>query len=184
MPKRKPKKPGPGRPPGSTVPLQDDSQKFLIAMWHGVHLCGYGPYRSAYWAAWLTSDEPIKAEDVEGLLTVAGTEIRFTASSLDKHIDRIARKAESIPVDSDDWLHMSALAIKGLIIAARMRKLEVYCGMLDLLIDLGWRDLIDRLRARIAELIKSNIPPREGKLGREGGALLDWLRTAMAKKTK
>jgi hypothetical protein len=89
-----------GRPKGSTVALEDDPQKFAIAMWHGVYLCGYGPYRSAYWAAWLTSDQPIKAEDVEGLLTVAGTESEFTASSLDKHIDRLARKAESIPVDS------------------------------------------------------------------------------------
>jgi hypothetical protein len=173
-----------GRPKGSTIPLERHRQKFAIAVWHGVHLYGFGPYLSAHWAAWLTSNEPIKAEDVEGLLTVSGTEIKFTASSLDKHIDRLARNAERVPIDSDPWLHKSALAMKGLIIAARIRNIEVYCGMLDVLIDLGWRDMIERLRARIDDLIKSNIPPREGKLGREGQGLLDWLHTVTGEKPK
>ena len=84
----------------------------MIAVWHGVHLYGVGPYLSAHWAAWLTGPEPITAEDVEGLLSTAGTNIRFTASTLDKHIDRLVRNAERIPVESDPWLHMSALAIK------------------------------------------------------------------------
>jgi hypothetical protein len=173
-----------GRPKGSTVPLERHRQKFAIAMWHGVHLYGVGPYLSARWAAWLTSNEPIRAEDVEGLLTVSGTEIKFTASTLDKHIDRLARTAERYALDSNPWLHKSALAIKGLIIAARTRNIEVYCGMLDVLIDLGWRGQIERLRARVEDLIRSNIPPREGKLGREGQGLLDWLRTVADEKPK
>jgi hypothetical protein len=174
-----------GRPKGSTVPLERHRQRFAIAVWHGVRLYGVGPYLSAHWAAWLTSNEPIKAEDVEGLLTAAGTEIKFTASSLNKHIDRLARNAERIPIDSDPWLQMSALAIKGLIIAARTGRAEVYCGMLDVLIDLGWRNMVERLRARIDDLIKSNIPPRgEARLGREGQALLDWLRAATGEKPK
>jgi len=173
-----------GRPKGSTVPLERHRQKFAIAVWHGVHLDGVGPYLSARWAAVITGEEPIKPEDVEGLLTVSGTEIKFTASSLDKHIDRLARNAERIAIDSDPWLHMSALAIKGLIIAHRTGDMEVKCGMLDVLIDLGWRDMIERLRARIDDLTKSNIPPREGKLGREGQKLLDCLRTATGEKPK
>ena len=92
--------------------------------------------------------------------------------------------AERYALDSNPWLHKSALAIKGLIIAARTRNIEVYCGMLDVLIDLGWRGQIERLRARVEDLIRSNIPPREGKLGREGQGLLDWLRTVADEKPK
>jgi hypothetical protein len=124
----------------------------------------------------VTSNAPIKPEDVEGLLTAAGTEIKFTASKLENHIDRLARKAKSIPVDSNPWLHMSALAIKALILAARTKRVEVYCAMLDVLVGLGWADVIGRLSARIIEASKSNVPPHEGKLGRRGQELLDWLR--------
>src|SRR6516162_1775232 len=166
-----------GRPKGTTVPLDRDPQRFEIAVWHGIHLDGHGPYTSAHWGAWVMSRKPIKLEDVEGLLTVAGTEIEFTASSLDKHIDRLARKAESIPVDGDPWLHMSALAIRAFILARRTRNMEMACYLLDVLIGLGWREVIERLCARIDDMLKSNIPPREGKLGREGQALLNWLRS-------
>jgi hypothetical protein len=173
-----------GRPAGSTIPLERDRQRFAIAVWHGVRLCGFGPYVSAYWAAVVTAEAPFKPEDVEGLLTVTGTDVRFTASSLDKHSDALARKAERITIDSNRWLHASALAIKGLIIAARIGNVEIYCGMLDVLVDLGWRDLIERLRTRVDDLSKSNVPPHEGRLGRQGRALLDWLRTAIGEKTK
>jgi hypothetical protein len=172
----KKRKKKPGRPKGTAVSLERDRQKFEIAIWHGVHLDGHGPYTSAHWAAWVTSNAPIKPEDVEGLLTAAGTEIKFTASKLENHIDRLARKAKSIPVDSNPWLHMSALAIKALILAAHTKRTRVYCAMLDVLVGLGWADVIGRLSARIIEASKSNVPPHEGKLGRRGQELLDWLR--------
>lgn len=161
-------------------------QKFEIAVWHGIRLYGVGPYLSAHWAAWLTGTEPIKPEDIEGLLTVAGTKIKFTASSFDKHIDRLARNAQRFPLESDAWLHMSALAIKAMILAARTGNSEVYCGMLDALVELGWGDMIERLRVRVDDLLKSNIPPREDKdkLGREGRGLLKWLRAVDGGKPK
>lgn len=174
-------RPARGRRKGSTIPLERHRQKFVIAVWHGVRLYGVGPYLSAHWAAWLTGTEPIKPEDVEGLLTAAGTKIKFTASSLDKHIDRLARNAQRIPVESDPWLRMSALAIKAMILAARTGNTEVYCGMLDALIELGWGDMIERLRARVGDLLKSNMPPRDEELGREGKGLLEWLRAASAR---
>jgi hypothetical protein len=173
------KKPKPGRPKGSTVPPERHRQRFAIAVCRGLRLSGTGPYVSAHWAAVVTGNEPIKPEDVEGLLTVAGTEIKFTASSLEKHIDRLARNANRAP--ETDWERTSALAIKALILAARTGNAEVYCWTLDLLIGLGWRDVIERLRARIEDLAKSNIPPREGGLGHEGQKLLNRLR---AKKPK
>ena len=177
-------RPARGRRKGSTIPLERHRQKFDIAVWHGVHLYGVGPYLSAHWAVWLTGAEPIKAEDVEGLLTAAGTKIKFTASTIEKHIDRLARNAQSIPVESDPWLHMSALAIKAMILAARTGNTEVYCGMLDALIELGWGDMIERLRARVGDLLRSNIPPRDEELGRAGMGLLKWLRAVEGNKRK
>ena len=171
-----------GRPRGSTVPIERDRQKFEVAIAWGFGLAGYGPTVSAYCAAWATSNKPIQLEDVEGLLTVAGTEIPRTASSLEKHIDALARKAKG--TRQTEWLASSALAIKALILSARIKNTEVYCGMLDILIGLGWGEVIERLSARIIEAAKSNIPPREGELGRQGQALLDWLRSTMPEKPK
>jgi hypothetical protein len=172
----------PGWRKGSTVPPMRHRQKFAIAVCRGLRMSGTGPYVSAHWAAIVTGNEPFKPEDVEGLLTAAGTEIKFTASSLEKHIDRLARNADRAP--ETDWERMSALAIKALILAARTGNGEVYCWTLDVLIGLGWRDVIERLRARIEDLAKSNVPPREGKLGREGQALLNQLRAAARQKPK
>jgi hypothetical protein len=169
-----------GRPKGSTIAIERDRQRFAIAAWWGFRECGCGPYVAAYWAAVATGAEPIRPEDVDGLLTVAGIDIKRTASSLDKHIDALVRKAKRAP-KSNLWLRASATAIKALIIAARTRKLDVYCGMLDVLIDLGWAAVIGRLSARITEASKSNIPPHEGKLGRQGQELLDWIRRATPK---
>jgi len=59
------------------------------------------------------------------LLTAARTEIEFTASTINAHIDRLARTAERIPIESNIWLHISTMAIKGLILAARSRNMEV-----------------------------------------------------------
>jgi hypothetical protein len=166
---------GRGRPKGSAVPLERDRQRFAIAAWWGFRECGCGPYIAAYWAAVATGDEPIRPEDIEGLLTVAGVDIKHTAVSLDKHLDALARKAKRAPADNA-WLRMSATAIKALILAARTKRVEVYCAMLDVLVGLGWADVIGRLSARIIEASKSNVPPYEGKPGRRGQELLDWLR--------
>lgn len=170
-----------GRPKGSTVPPDRHRQRFAIAVARGLRLSGTGPYVAAHWAAVVTGNEAIKPEDVEGLLTVAGTKINFTASSLEKHIDRLARNADRA---STDWGRMSALAIKALILAARSGNAEVYCWCLDVLIGLGWRDVIERLRARVEDLAKSNIPPRDGGLGHEGQKLLKRLRAAAARQKK
>src|SRR5262249_36176456 len=172
-----------GRPKGSAVPLERDRQRVGIAAACGFRECGGGPYVAAYWAALATGDEPIRPEDVEGLLTVAGIDIKRTASSLDKHLDALARKAKRAPANNT-WLRISATTIKALILAARIKNTEVYCGMLDILIGLGWGEVIERLSARIIEAAKSNIPPREGELGRQGQALLDWLRSTMPEKPK
>jgi hypothetical protein len=123
-----------GRPTGSSVPIERDKHKHEVAVCHALRMLHIGPYIGAYWAVWVTSHEPIKAEDVEGLLTAAGTKINFTASSREKHIDALARKVDRTPVESSEWLHMSALAIKAAILAARIGDTELYCNMVDVLI--------------------------------------------------
>jgi hypothetical protein len=169
-----------GRPKGSTVAFERDRQRFAIAAWWGFREYGCGPYVAAYWAAVATGDAPIKPEDIDGLLTVAGVDIKRTASTLDKHLDRLARNAKRAP-SNNAWLRTSAITIKALILAARTNNMQVYCGMLDMLIGLGWADVIERLSARIIEAAKSNIPPHEGRLGRRGRELLAALRRTTPK---
>ena len=169
-----------GRPKGSTVPFHLDPQCFAIAAWWGFRECGVGSRAAAYWAEVATGDKPIRPEDIEGLLTVAAVDIRHTAASLDNHLRALARKAKRAPANNA-WLMISATAIKGLILAARTRKPDVYCGMLDVLIKHGWGDVLKRLSERIIEASKSNVPPFEGTLGRRGQELLDWVRRATPK---
>src|SRR5215468_7638332 len=70
-----------GRPMGSTVPFERDRQRFAIAAWWGFRECGCGPYEATYWAAVATGDEPIRPEDIDGLLTAAGIDVKRTAST-------------------------------------------------------------------------------------------------------
>jgi hypothetical protein len=171
----------PGRPKGSTILFERDRQRFTIAALWGFRLTGAGPYTAAYWASIATTSAPLKPEDVEQILVAAGVEIPHTAVTLDKHFDHLLRKADRISPDSDAWLQISALTIKALVLAARTGNLEVYCGMLDLLVDLGWGDVIEHLSRRIIEASRSNLPPFEGNLGAKGRELLARLRITVKK---
>ena len=170
-----------GRPKGSTIPFALNRQRFAIAAWWGFREYGCGPYVAAYWAAVATGDEPIRPEDFNSVLNVAGIDIKKTASSLDKHLDRLARNAKRAPAN-DAWLRASATTIKALLLAARDNNMEVYCGMLDVLIGLGWGEVIERLSVRIIEASKSNVPPYEGELSRQAQRLLAELRRLTAKR--
>jgi hypothetical protein len=170
-----------GRPKGSTVPFARDRQRFTIAALWGYRLAGAGAYTAAYWASITTSDEPIRPQDIGGLMTVAGTRIKHSSVTPKAHFEHLARKADRIPPDSDAWLETSATTIKALILAARNGNLEIYCAMLDLLMALGWRDVIERLTSRIDDALASNIPPFDGQLGRAGRKLLTQLRTSSKK---
>ena len=161
-----------GRPKGSTVPFARDRQRFTIAAVWGFRLAGAGAYTAAYWASITTSDEPIRPQNIRGLLTAAVIRIKHTSVTPKAHFEHLARKADRIPPDSDAWLETSAITIKALILAARTGNLEVYCAMLDLLMALGWRDVIERLTSRIDDALASNVPPFEGQLGKVGRKFL------------
>jgi hypothetical protein len=141
-----------------------------------------GPYAAGYWAAIITSDGPIRLEDVEGLLTVAGIPIKKTASSIDKHVDALVRKTKRTAAAKDDvWLRASALAIKAFVLAARTGKVDAQCFALDTLIRLGWDDVIARLSGGMIKAAEGNLPPFHGQLGREGRNLLARLRKTSEK---
>jgi hypothetical protein len=170
------RRPRRGRPKGSIIPFERDRQRFTIAALWGFRLAGAGPYRAAYWATIATGDEPIRQEDIDGLLIVAGTKVQHTAVTLEKHLDHLVRKANRIPPGSDAWLETSAVTIKAVILAARTGELEIYCHLLDLLIELGWHDVLQRLTQRINEALKSNLRPFESELSQQGRGLLGRLR--------
>src|SRR5262249_38614383 len=101
------------RPKGTTVPFERDRQRFTISALWGFRFAGAGPYTAAYWAAYVTGEEPIRPEDIEGLLIAAGTKIKHTASTLEKHLDHLARKADRIPRSGPDRAdYLDALARK------------------------------------------------------------------------
>jgi hypothetical protein len=157
---------GAGRPKGSIIPIERNRQKFAIVLWRVFHyhrLLRLGPYEAAYLAATVVSDQPIKLEDVEGVLGLASTTVPYTASTLDKHIDRLARNAQRAPRD-DPWLRQSAETIGALISAMQADETETACELLDDLIALGWGDLLRRLTARIQDALRGNIPRHDGPL--------------------
>src|SRR6516162_7936152 len=159
-----------GRPRGSRVPLERDRQRFAVATWWGLHEIGYGPYEAAYLTSTAVGDDPIRLEDVEGLLTLASTQIKRTASSLDEHINALVRKAKRVP--ATDWLVESSAAIRALVMYIAANDTARACIVLDVLVELGWGDVIQRLTERMGDALKSNVPPYEGKLRWQGRALL------------
>jgi hypothetical protein len=177
MPKKKKKPRGPGRPKGSTIPIERDRQKYAIAIWHGLTMSGARPNDAAHWALALTSKKPTLAAAIEDRLIVASTEIKFTASSLDAHVDALVRKARGFPLKESFWLRQSAMAIeqaaRGLQTLQTPNGLALYYGAIDSLKYLGWHDVLDSLAKRVVnDLTRSNFPPFEGNLGRQGRAVL------------
>jgi hypothetical protein len=168
------KRTGSGRPIGSAVPIERNRQKFAIVIWRVARyhrLLRLGPYEAAYLAAVVVSDQPIKLADVEGVLGLASTTVPYTASNLDKHIDRLARTAKAAPADNP-WLRQSAEAVGALVSAMQVDATETICELLDDLIALGWSDLLTRLTARLEEALRGNVPPADGPLARAARRLL------------
>ena len=170
-----------GRPRGSRVPLERDRQRFAVAVWWGLHEMGYGPYEAAYLASTAVGDGPIRLENVENVLTIASTNVKHTSASLDEHIHALVRKAKRAP--ATDWLVTSSAAIRAFVGYIRDDDIARACTMLDVLSHLGWRQEIVRLTSRISDAVKSNIPPYEGNLGRQGRVLFARLQTTRPKKT-
>jgi len=154
-----------GRPKGTKLTLARDRQNAAIALWKAFRVLGYGTHEAGYLALMVVGGAPIQLEDVEGVLTVASTTIKYKASTLDKHVNALARKAARAS-DHDPWLVASTAAIRGLIRGIRTNRIELAAYMFDVLIELGWRVVLARFWARIQTALRSNIPPHEGPLGR------------------
>jgi hypothetical protein len=170
-----------GRPKGSTVLLARDRQNAAIALWKAFRALDYSPHEAAYRALIIVGKQPLQPEHIEQVLTVAGKEIKYTASSLDAHLDALVRKAARTP-DRNPWLAASVTALVGLIRAARTNRIPLVWGMLQVLDSLGWRPLIISLGSRIDAAMRSNVPPFEGTLGRQGRQALDLIKNLSSKK--
>jgi hypothetical protein len=176
----KARKKKPGRPKGARIHIAHDRKRFAVAAWWAFGEFGFGPYQSAGLAAAIVqNNEPIRMEDVEGLLTVASTRIHHNASSLKEHLAWLARKAEAAKADA--WLIQSATAVHGLILFITKDDTAGACRCLDALLALGWEDVLDGLHARIDVALKGNMPPRDDKLGRAGSEFLARFRESRSK---
>ena len=94
----KKRRPGAGRPVGSTVALFDDPERFALAAWWAFDQLGLGPYRAAYLAVLLIeSNEPITAPTIEGTLTRMSTVWRERpTTTFGRHADGLLRKARRV----------------------------------------------------------------------------------------
>ena len=179
MMKRKPNaKRGRGRPEGIESCRPDrHPAKFAIAICRGLRWSGTGPYVAAHWASVVTGNEAIKARECRRPADGRWDQRQILQPRRSGHEDdRLVRNADQPP--ATDWEKISAQAVKALILAVRTGNGPAYFWTLDILIAHGWSDVIEGLRARIDDLAKSNLPPREGGLGQEGKRLLDLLRAA------
>jgi hypothetical protein len=167
-----------GRPKGTTTPLARDRQRFEIAALWGFHLAGAGLHSAAYWSLFALGSEPIKQQHVDALLNRASADIKHTSVTLTAHAEHLVRKAKRAGRKSDRWLATSGLTIKAIILAHRTGNIRAYCAMVDLLVELGWREPLDRLRLRIGEAVEGGDLGPAGELGRSGQALLNHLREA------
>jgi hypothetical protein len=186
-------RPGSGRP---KVPIERDPDRFFVVIWRVLfQLLGYSPREAGYFAAFLTSAEPITLSQIEGgVLRVAGTTVKHHANTLERRITSLVEKAKASS-DTDPWLERSQIAVESLVLAAlwlarpnlsngiRERLPTAARILIGQLRELGWADSFGRLEARISAVLGSNLPPHDGPLGRGGRRLLRLLKEPSTKKS-
>jgi hypothetical protein len=110
-----------GRPKGSHRSLFKDRRRFAIAMWHAFKdaIGSHGAARLA--VVLLEETTPIRTEDLEGLLVVAGADYLPPAPNvtLDEYAFDLARRAKLVTDRATEqeqaWLIRSAGALRGLV---------------------------------------------------------------------
>jgi hypothetical protein len=172
-------RPGSGRPKGSVVPIEMDSQKFEIAGLLALVEEGYGPFDAARRALLAIRGGAFKVEDIEGLLQVATAEIPlpqpFDPLDRDKGLRRFAAKARRVTKrqPASEWLNHSAGAIGALIDFVRDGNQPGMSAAIDKLIELGWAPVIQGFVWRIEAALGSNLAPAD--VERLGPAARRWL---------
>lgn len=169
-----------GRPPGRR-PFLEDPARFQIALAIAAEIgLGLDKHAAAGLALIVTSDRPLHANSVDEALLVISASTGGMAS-MRSRIGALARKIECTQLGllEADWLLSSAVLLR-LLAHSYLRdddpRREMRFTYIGALCDLGWRETLKRLAARIEDALATNLPPADGELGRKARALLARLR--------
>jgi hypothetical protein len=148
---------GAGRPKGSRVTLAHDPRRFSMAVRFLLTETGMGRYESAYLAsAAIDSTAPITVEQAEQALTrfsLAFRDRRHTpdlSHYADWTVKKMANSFGRATRGERDWIAASVAAIVTLLRRLAAADIAGACLSLDMLVDLGWDPIIERLRDRLA----------------------------------
>ena len=157
------KKPGAkrGRP---KVPIEQDPDRFKLAMWRAFYAEGFGMFDAARLALLATDPNggPITIEAIEKVYHMAATAIplpSFDPLDPDKGLRQLSAKAKR--TKPTPWLASSAGLLQGLIEFIRTDKLTGIALAYDGLLKLGWGPVIMKLADRIETALRSNLAPAD-----------------------
>jgi hypothetical protein len=154
-----------GRPKGSTVPIEEDPDRYKLAAWRAFYADGFSSFNASRLALLATDPDggPITIEDVDGLLAKASATIPlpqpFDPDDTYKGERRLAAKAKR--ANPEPWLINSAGLLHGLITFIRDKNMTGICVTLDGLDQLGWRPVLMGLAKRVEAALGSNLPPAD-----------------------
>jgi len=162
-----------GRPIGSHRSLLADPRRFSIAAWHAFS-DAIGSHPAARLAVVLLEETtPITLEDLEGVLVVASSSYKPPPTAdnnytLDDRAFDLARRGKLVADRATkrelDWLVACSGALHAVVsfiaaddAAGASRALEILRGA-------GWTEVIEHVRRRFEDALRSNFPPFEGRL--------------------
>lgn len=141
---------------------------------------GLDKHAAAGLALIVTSDPPLRANSVDEVLLVMSTSTGGMAS-MRSRIGALVRRIESTQLNliEADWLLSSTVLLRLLVdsyLHDDDQRRELRFTYVGALCDLGWRETLKRLAARIEAALATNLAPTEAELGRKAHALLTRLR--------
>lgn len=169
-----------GRPRGRR-PFLEDPARFTMALAIAAEIgLGLDKHAAAGLALILVSDEQLKAHSVDEVLLVMSTSTGGMAS-MRSRIGALARKIEctQLGLVEADWLLSSAVLLR-LLAHSYLRdddqRRELRFTYVGALCDLGWRETLKRIAARIEDALAANLSPTNEEPRRKARALLARLR--------
>jgi hypothetical protein len=163
-----------GRPIGAVIPLVKDSGRFELAFalaWEGL---GLDKYPAARLAMAIFSPTPFTTQSIGDLVVASVVMPKFR--TIEGHTNRTVRKISQKMYGSLEdrrWLKSSAEYLGAFIVAQRNGWSDVSRICLFVLEQqLGWGPTIRCIGTRLDAASRSNLPPFDGSLGRNGLALV------------
>jgi hypothetical protein len=164
--------------------LLANPRRFALAVWRALVGLGFNhPYDIGALVTVLTEeDTPITLESIDRFLVAVSAKYHEPAmTGFDSRIDRLVRDAralsEKVEKREADWFAVSIGCVQGVILFAADDNPAGIRRALKMLRSVGWGVIIDRVQTRIANALRSNIPPfDESGLGPRCRRLLALLR--------